>query len=62
MCTNIAGTSHATSVTLTVTAAASGGGHGGGSIDVGLLLALSGLVIGRALMARRAGNESHRAQ
>jgi subtilisin family serine protease len=63
MCTNVAGTSQADSVTLTVTAAASsgGGGHGGGSIDGELLLALSGLLVGRALIARRTRNHSPRA-
>jgi hypothetical protein len=63
MCTNVAGTSQADSVTLTVTAAASsgGGGHGGGSIDGELLLALSGLLVGRALIARRTRHHSPRA-
>jgi subtilisin family serine protease len=63
MCTNVAGTSQADSVTLTVTAAAAasgGGGHGGGGIDVELLLALSGLLVGRALIARRTRNRSSR--
>jgi Subtilase family len=62
MCTNVAGTSQADSVTLTVTAAASGGGgHGGGGIDVEILLVLSGLLVGRALVARRTRNQSTRA-
>jgi hypothetical protein len=62
MCTNVAGTSQADSVTLTVTAAASGGGgHGGGGIDVEMLLALSALLVGRALVARRTGSQSNRA-
>jgi subtilisin family serine protease len=63
MCTNVAGTSQADSVTLTVTAAASsgGGGHGGGGMDGELLLALSGLLVGRALIARRTRNHSPRA-
>jgi len=62
MCTNVAGTSQADSVTLTVTAAPSGGGgHGGGSMDVEILLALSGLLVGRALVARRTRNQSNRA-
>ena len=57
MCTNVAGTSQADSVTLTVMAAASsGGGHGGGGMDVEVLLALSGLLVGRALIARRTRN------
>jgi subtilisin family serine protease len=64
MCTNQAGTSQPDSVTLTVTAAAAasgGGGHGGGSMDVELLLALSGLAVGRALIARRTRMEIRRA-
>jgi subtilisin family serine protease len=63
MCTNVAGTSQADSVTLTVTAAAAsgGGGHGGGAVDVELLLALSGLLVGRALIARRTRGQSRRA-
>jgi hypothetical protein len=65
MCTNVAGTSQADSVTLTVTAAAAassgGGGHGGGSIDVEILLALTGLLVGRGLIARRTRIEIRRA-
>jgi hypothetical protein len=52
-CTNQAGTSQPTSVTLTVTAAASGGSHGGGSLDHAVLLTLAGLLAGRVLVARR---------
>jgi hypothetical protein len=54
-CTNHAGTSQPASVTLTVTAAAaSGGGGHGGSMDLAALLTLSGVLVGRALIARRA--------
>jgi hypothetical protein len=54
-CTNHAGTSQPASVTLTVTAAAaSGGGGHGGSLDLAALLTLSGVLVGRALLARRA--------
>ena len=57
-CSNVAGTSPATSVTLSVAAAApaptSGGGGGhGGSMDLTALLALASLLAGRALLARR---------
>jgi Subtilase family len=57
MCTNHAGISPAGSVTLNVTAAASGGGHGGGSMDLVALLALSGLLAGRAVVNRRARSQ-----
>jgi hypothetical protein len=56
-CTNHAGTSQPASVTLTVTAAAASGGGGGGhggSMDLAALLTLSGVLVGRALIARRA--------
>jgi hypothetical protein len=55
-CTNHAGTSQPASVTLTVTAAAASGGGGGhgGSMDLAALLTLSGVLLGRALLARRA--------
>ena len=52
-CANSAGTSPATSVTLSVTAAPSG--HGGGSLDDISLLALAGLGMMRFLRARRRG-------
>jgi hypothetical protein len=56
-CTNQAvGAGPPTSVTLNVTAAvapSSGGSHGGGGMDLTALLALSGLLVGRALMARQ---------
>ncbi len=61
VCTNVAGTSQADSVTLTVKAASSGGGHGGGSFDIGLLLGLSSLLAGRAFIARRNRFTQHRA-
>jgi Subtilase family len=56
-CTNVAGTSPATSVTLSITAAApaptgGGGGHGG-SMDLYALFALAGVLAGRALIAQR---------
>jgi Subtilase family len=53
-CTNHVGTSPAGSATLNVTAAASGGGHGGGSMDLVALLTLSGLLVVRAVVSRRA--------
>jgi hypothetical protein len=55
-CTNHAGISQPASVTLTVTAAAASGGGGGhgGSMDLAALLTLSGVLVGRALIARRA--------
>jgi hypothetical protein len=55
-CTNHAGISQPASVTLTVTAAAASGGGGGhgGSMDLAALLTLSAVLIGRALIARRA--------
>jgi len=64
VCTNFAGTSPATSVTLNVTAAAAptggGGGHGG-SMDLTALLALASLLAGRALIARRTDAQIKRA-
>ncbi len=47
VCANAAGTSPATSVTLSVTAAASGGGGGGGALGLAALLALLGLSAAR---------------
>jgi hypothetical protein len=53
LCTNAAGPSPATSVTLTVTAAASGGGHsGGGALDLLSILGLSALGARRLLKRR----------
>lgn len=51
-CTNQAGTSQPTSVTLTVSAASSGS-HGGGSLDSAVLVTLAGLLAARVLVARR---------
>jgi hypothetical protein len=56
-CTNHVGISPAGSATLNVTAAASGGSHGGGSMDLVALLTLSGLLIGRAVVSRRARSQ-----
>jgi hypothetical protein len=52
VCSNAAGPSPATSVTLSVTAPASGGGGGGGSLQLTMLLGLLGLCVARAQLAR----------
>jgi Subtilase family len=58
-CANSAGTSQASSVTLTVTAAstvstgAASGGHGGGALDGMTLLGLAGLGMAGSIRARR---------
>jgi subtilisin family serine protease len=60
-CTNVAGASPTTSVTLTVTAAGSSGSHGGGAVGLYTLIGLTGLSAVRARRALRAARQKRAA-